>query len=50
MTPLTPHDPWFELFFYIGIAAVVAVVLWGAYISYDDWKERKREEGRDAKD
>jgi Tfp pilus assembly protein PilE len=39
-----PSDLLFRVFEYLGILAMILVLAWGAYISYDDWMEKRREE------
>jgi len=41
---VTPSDGFFRLFEYLGMLSMILVVFWGAYISYDDWMEKRREE------
>ena len=49
--PITPEDPLFKLFYYLGYLAIFVVVMAGGVITYDWWKEKKekeREEGENG--
>ena len=43
-------DPIFKFFYYLGYVYIVGALLAGLYITYDWWKEKKREEEEDGED
>ncbi len=45
-----PHDFWFQLFRYLGLVVLLAVVAWGLFIAYRDRTEGLGEGDRGARD
>ncbi len=42
--PITPQDPLFQVFYFLGYLALAFVFVAGAVVTYDWWKEKKEKE------
>jgi len=47
-SPVIPHDMLFRAFYYLGYCVILAVVIAGAVVTYDWWKEKKEREAENG--